>query len=33
MRSSSRRFKLPAGSEFWSSYVNGQPAKPERDGD
>jgi type II secretory pathway pseudopilin PulG len=28
-----QRFKLPASSEFWSSYVNGQPAKPERDGD
>src|SRR5207302_11284391 len=28
-----QRFKLPAGSSFWSSYVNGQPAKPERDGD
>jgi prepilin-type processing-associated H-X9-DG protein len=28
-----QKFKLPAGAEFWSSYVNGQPAKPERDGD
>ena len=28
-----QRFKLPAGAEFWSSYVNGQPARPERDGD
>jgi type II secretory pathway pseudopilin PulG len=28
-----QRFKLPSGAEFWSSYVNGQPAKPERDGD
>jgi type II secretory pathway pseudopilin PulG len=28
-----QRFKLPNGAEFWSSYVNGQPAKPERDGD
>ncbi|HEY5910286.1 MAG TPA: hypothetical protein VJA21_06740 [Verrucomicrobiae bacterium] len=28
-----QRFKLPGGSEFWSSYVNSQPAKPERDGD
>jgi type II secretory pathway pseudopilin PulG len=28
-----QRFKLPKGAEFWSSYVNGQPAKPERDGD
>lgn len=28
-----QRFKLPPNSEFWSSYVNGQPAKPERDGE
>jgi len=28
-----QRFKLPKGAEFWSSYVNGQPAKPERDGE
>ena len=28
-----QRFKLPTNSEFWSSYVNGQPAKPEKDGD
>ena len=28
-----QKFKLPAGAEFWSSYVNGQPAKPERDGE
>ena len=28
-----QRFKLPQNSEFWSSYVNGQPAKPEKDGD
>ena len=28
-----QKFKLPQGAEFWSSYVNGQPAKPERDGD
>ncbi len=28
-----QRFKLPAGAEFWSSYVNGQPAKPEKDGE
>ena len=28
-----QRFRLPAGAEFWSSYVNGQPAKPEKDGD
>ncbi|SPE50066.1 membrane hypothetical protein [Verrucomicrobia bacterium] len=27
-----QKFKLPKDSEFWSSYVNGQPAKPERDG-
>ena len=28
-----QKFKLPRGAEFWSSYVNGQPAKPERDGE
>lgn len=28
-----QKFRLPKGAEFWSSYVNGQPAKPERDGD
>ncbi len=28
-----QQFKLPAGSEFWSSYVNGLPAKPERNGE
>jgi len=28
-----QQFKLPAGAEFWSSHVNGQPVKPERDGD
>ena len=28
-----QKFKLPKGAEFWSSYVNGRPAKPERDGD
>jgi type II secretory pathway pseudopilin PulG len=28
-----QRFKLPDKAEFWSSYVNGEPAKPERDGD
>ena len=28
-----QKFKLPNGAEFWSSYVNGQPAKPERDGE
>ncbi|MBI5387820.1 MAG: hypothetical protein HZA90_24425 [Verrucomicrobia bacterium] len=28
-----QQFKLPPGAEFWSSYVNGQPAKPERNGD
>src|ERR1019366_3652892 len=28
-----QKFKLPKGAEFWSSYVNAQPAKPERDGD
>jgi hypothetical protein len=29
-----QKFKLPnTNAVFWSSYVNGQPAKPERDGD
>jgi len=28
-----QRFKLPPGAELWSTFVNGQPAKPERDGD
>ena len=28
-----QRFQLPAGATLWSCYVNGQPAKPERDGD
>jgi type II secretory pathway pseudopilin PulG len=28
-----QKFKLSQGAEFWSSYVNGQPAKPERDGE
>ena len=28
-----QKFKLPQSAEFWSSYVNGQPAKPERDGE
>ena len=28
-----QRFRLPNGAEFWSCTVNGQPAKPERDGD
>jgi type II secretory pathway pseudopilin PulG len=28
-----QKFRLPPGAEFWSSYVNGQPAKPERDGE
>jgi hypothetical protein len=26
-----QRFELPADSRLWSCYVNGQPAKPERD--
>ncbi len=26
-----QRFLLPQGANFWSCYVNGQPAKPERD--
>jgi type II secretory pathway pseudopilin PulG len=28
-----QRFLLPAKANFWSCYVNGQPAKPERDQD
>lgn len=28
-----QRFLLPAQANFWSCYVNGQPAKPERDQD
>ena len=28
-----QRFQLPAGSEFWSCYVNGQATKTERDAD
>ena len=28
-----QRFQLPAGAALWSCHVNGQPAKPERDGD
>jgi prepilin-type processing-associated H-X9-DG protein len=28
-----QRFQLPVGAALWSCYVNGQPAKPERDGD
>jgi len=28
-----QKFKLPANAAFWSSFVNGQPAKPEKDGD
>ena len=27
-----QRFTLPKGAELWSTFVNGQPAKPERDG-
>lgn len=29
----SQRFLLPKGANFWNCYVNGQPAKPERDND
>lgn len=29
----SQRFLLPKGANFWSCYVNGKPAKPERDND
>lgn len=28
-----QRFRLPAGAEFWSCFVNGQPVKAEKDGD
>jgi prepilin-type processing-associated H-X9-DG protein len=28
-----QRFQLPADAKLWSCFVNGQPAKPERDGD
>lgn len=28
-----QRFTLPPGSELWSTFVNGQPTKPERDGE
>jgi hypothetical protein len=28
-----QRFQLPRDAKLWSCYVNGQPAKPERDGD
>lgn len=28
-----QRFQLPPDATLWSCYVNGQPAKPERDGD
>ena len=28
-----QRFQLPADARLWGCYVNGQPAKPERDGD
>ncbi len=28
-----QRFLLPASARLWGCYVNGQPAKPERDGD
>ena len=28
-----QRFQLPADAKLWSCYVNGQPVKPERDGD
>jgi type II secretory pathway pseudopilin PulG len=28
-----QRFTLPKGAELWSTFVNNQPAKPERDGD
>ncbi|MGC3959802.1 MAG: type II secretion system protein [Verrucomicrobiota bacterium] len=28
-----QRFLLPTNASFWSCYVNGQPAKPERDKD
>jgi hypothetical protein len=28
-----QRFQLPTNATLWGCYVNGQPAKPERDGD
>jgi prepilin-type processing-associated H-X9-DG protein len=28
-----QRFQLPKDAKLWGSYVNGQPARPERDGD
>ncbi len=28
-----QKFQLPAGANLWGCYVNGQPAKPERDGE
>jgi type II secretory pathway pseudopilin PulG len=28
-----QRFQLPGDAKLWSCFVNGQPAKPERDGD
>jgi hypothetical protein len=28
-----QRFELPANATLWGCYVNGQPAKPQRDGD
>ena len=28
-----QKFQLPEGANLWGCYVNGQPAKPERDGD
>jgi prepilin-type processing-associated H-X9-DG protein len=28
-----QRFQLPSDAKLWGCYVNGQPAKPERDGD
>jgi type II secretory pathway pseudopilin PulG len=28
-----QRFQLPQNAKLWGCYVNGQPAKPERDGD
>lgn len=29
----SQQFRLPPGAQLWTTFVNGQPAKPERDGD
>jgi type II secretory pathway pseudopilin PulG len=28
-----QRFTLPKGAELWSTFINNQPAKPERDGE